>query len=578
MGQERTIEMPRVSDSFCEYEACPQRSPLTASVRFYRWASLLLFVVVAAWGLHSLPDYGMSWDEYFRWQGGQEKLLYYKVLLSGGDAQAVLPAEDSYPGLFDLSVALANEVLPFGLLAVGHGFSLAFGLAALVGVWAIGRLLGGDRLAFWCVLFLCMTPRFYGHMFFNPKDIPFAAGMTWSLYFLLRWGRWLPRPRLGATLALGVVIGLTLALRIGGLVVFGYVAGYAGLVLLRELFAARRISREWMANVFRISIHGVVMLGVSVLVLIPWWPSIHSNPLYKIYEAVAVVSEYPWGGYVLFQGTLFRAADLPWYYPLTWMGITVPDFLFLVLMTGGALFAGNLRHSLRTVFSPQGMPWLVVAVAVCFPFVYVIARDSILYDGIRHLLFVLPPLACLAAFAWVCLLDYLERKRPHWRTLAVGALAAMMAIQMVVLYRLHPYEYMYFNQLGGGVVDKAGRYETEYWGTSLREANLWLDRHTEPQREYRVATTAPVWLAMMSLPERFRLVRWKDDPDFFISLTRLNFDQRMNGKIIHVVERYGVPLAVVKDVRGRLSIQAESPEPSAPEADEASAPATVPVQ
>ena len=34
-------------------------------------------------------------------------------------------------------------------------------------------------------------------MFNNPKDIPFAVGMVWALYYLVRLVPELPRPRRG---------------------------------------------------------------------------------------------------------------------------------------------------------------------------------------------------------------------------------------------------------------------------------------------------------------------------------------------------------------------------------------------
>ncbi|MBC2595122.1 hypothetical protein H5P28_12715 [Ruficoccus amylovorans] len=527
-------------------EATHVASVSGCSDRTYGWASVLLFLLVAFWGLYSLPDYGMSWDEFFRWKGGQEKLLYYKVLLSGGDAQAVLPSKDLYPGLFDLTLAAANEVLPFGLLALGHGLSLALGVGAVAGAWAIGRLLGGARLAFWCAFFLLMIPRFYGHMFFNPKDIPFAAGMVWSLYFLLRWGRWLPTPRLGASLALGVAIGLTLALRIGGLVFFGYVAGYAGFVLLRELLVGRVGWRAWIRSVLRVAVHGLLVAVVAFIVLVPWWPAIHSNPLVKPFQSLGAVSQYPWSGLVLFRGEFIPAPDLPWYYPLTWLAITLPDFLIAVLAAGLVLAAVKFRQLAGALFTGRGFPWVVVATTVVFPLLFVIVRDSVLYDGMRHLLFILPPLACLGAFAWTRLVDVL---RCGWRIVAGVVLAVLMLMQLPVVYRLHPYEYVFFNQVSGGVQSKAGRYEGEYWGTSLREASQWLIQHV-PAGNCRVATSAPPLMAILYLPERFQLVSPRDNPDFFISLTRLNYDQRMPGETVQVIGRLGIPMAVIKDLRG----------------------------
>ena len=39
---------------------------------------------------------------------------------------------------------------------------------------------------------------------------------------------------------------------------------------------------------------------------------------------------------------------------------------------------------------------------------------------------------------------------------------------------LHPYEYVYFNQLIGGTRGAEERFETDYWATSYREAAVRL--------------------------------------------------------------------------------------------------------
>ncbi|MGE9292029.1 MAG: ArnT family glycosyltransferase [Puniceicoccales bacterium] len=516
--------------------------------RLYRWASLMLFAGVAVMSLWTLPDYGMCWDEFYRWEGGQQKLGYYRALLRGEDGQALLlDSADAYPGFFDLSVALLDTVLPFGLLAIGHGMSLVFGLAALGGTWAIGRYLGGDRLGFWAVLFLLLMPRFYGQIFFNPKDVPFAAGMIWSLYFLLRWGRCLPRPRLGPTLMLGVVLGLTLALRIGGLVLFAYMGGYATFVLLRELLYERVPTKRWLMQVLQVAIHALIVLGVALVVLYPWWPYIHSNPLSRIYETFTTVEAYPWKGTVLFQGSLDHGDDIPWYYVPTWLVITLPEYFFFTTVVGLGLLLVNWRRAATYAFSVSGFPWVVIAVAAFFPVLYVIIRDSVLYNGIRHLMFVLPPLACLSAWAWVCFWDWIAGRRAL-KCAAGGILVLLIAMELVVLQRLHPYEYVYFNQFSGGMSSKAGRYTSDYWGISLLEAVRWLEEYV-PEGDYKIEKSLASTRFTLYLPERFHLAEPENQPDFDISLTRSEMDVKPEGETIYTVERYGFPMAVVKDLR-----------------------------
>src|SRR5205085_12294833 len=104
-----------------------------------------------------------------------------------------------------------------------------FGLVGLAGCWKLGRVLGGARTAFIALLFLLLTPNYYGQMFNNPKDIPFAVGGIWASYYIVRILPTLPRPPLRLLVKLGLAIGLAMGVRDGGLLFLCY------LVLLLSL-------------------------------------------------------------------------------------------------------------------------------------------------------------------------------------------------------------------------------------------------------------------------------------------------------------------------------------------------------
>ena len=89
--------------------------------------------------------------------------------------------------------------------------------SGMVLTWRLARRLGGPRAGLLAGLLLATMPGWWGHMFFNSKDVPFAVGM---LAALLAWVRCLdqwPRPTLGSALLLGLAVGLTLGIRVGGI-------------------------------------------------------------------------------------------------------------------------------------------------------------------------------------------------------------------------------------------------------------------------------------------------------------------------------------------------------------------------
>ena len=95
----------------------------------------------------------------------------------------------NYGAVFDSIAAALNTVSPFGTYETRHLLNALVGVVGLIGTWKLGRVLGGPRAGFLAALFLALTPNYYGQMFNNPKDIPFAAGMIWALYYLVAWCR-----------------------------------------------------------------------------------------------------------------------------------------------------------------------------------------------------------------------------------------------------------------------------------------------------------------------------------------------------------------------------------------------------
>src|SRR5262249_40174413 len=94
-------------------------------------------------------------------------------------------------------------------------------------------------------------------------------------------------------------------------------------------------------------------------------------------------------------------------------------------------------------------------------------------DGIRHFLFVLPPVAVLAGVGAA----YLRARVRSFGVPAAVTLLMLAAIAWPIpdLVALHPYQTTYFNGLVGGVAGASGRYDTEYWASSYKEAAAWIN-------------------------------------------------------------------------------------------------------
>jgi Dolichyl-phosphate-mannose-protein mannosyltransferase len=498
----------------------------------------LLLVVFA-----TFRDYGVAFDEGVQDQYGTYVLDWYASL--GANRQA-LTYEDLlyYGGAFDLLAALLQHISPFGHFETRHLLNAVVGVLGIVGCWRLGRHLGGPAVGVASAVLLALMPSWYGMMFINPKDIPFAAGYIWSVYYILRVSERLPEAPSGLVIRLGIVIGLTLGIRIGGLLVVAYLGAQLLLFVICEP-GMRPVDR----------LRRMLRLCVSILlptVLIAWtgmlsaWPFAQVDPIGNPLAALRHFAEYSPGIETLFFGQVADDVHRPLLYLPIYLLIKIPEI-------DGALIAASAVFCAMSVWRERLMAFssgeALLALAVLAPLAYVAFSRPELYDAERHFLFLLPPLAIACALAARRIVVHLGRTGG---TIAAAAIAVACGASAAPAMRdLHPYEYAYFNRLVGGLPGAADRFETEYWGSALTEAARMLSvrlRSDANHHPVRVAICGNDTSVEDPLRSVALLTDDRQSADYYIATSRGHCDDEVAGKTIAVVGRDGVAFAVVKDL------------------------------
>ena len=106
----------------------------------------------------------------------------------------------------------------------------AVGILGLLLTWRIGRRLGGPLAGLMALVLLAACPLYYGHMFMNPKDSPFAVAMAIFLLGAVRALEQYPRVSLATGSLVGVGFGLAFGSRIMG--AFGLIDALAAVALI----------------------------------------------------------------------------------------------------------------------------------------------------------------------------------------------------------------------------------------------------------------------------------------------------------------------------------------------------------
>jgi 4-amino-4-deoxy-L-arabinose transferase-like glycosyltransferase len=510
----------------------------------WRLASRLLWLALAAIMLGTFLDYGLTGDEAVRQRYGRRLLRWYATL--GADRDAVKDVDISRDGgLFEILAGLAAQVSPLDVYDTRHLVVVLFGLVAFFATHRLGKLLGGERAGFLALLILALTPPFYGHAFNNPKDVPFAALFALAAAAVIAASESAPQLRWSRVLAAGVAVGLVAGERVAGLVLIGY----ALLLWLAIALLRTRGTRKHLADVAPFAVRFVGFAALAWGVMLAFWPWAQTGPLVHPLRALQTFSRF-WDCIVVYyDGRLVCSGGVSRFYLLRWMSLTLPGLyaVALTLTALGLAAAWRRRHRLTGPQRTSLLRAAWIALVAGVPVAFVTIMRTPLYDGLRHLLFVIPLLAVLCGVgvsAWLR-----TRTRRFETVAAVGVLALACLVTFVDMVRLHPYQALYFNRLvAGGPAAGIADYEGDYWCLTYKQGAEWLLKRyagASCTDKIRVAghsilqQTAYYFRKTEEGRQLFKPVTVKEDPHFVLSTTRFNDHLHTPGRIVHRIERQG---------------------------------------
>jgi hypothetical protein len=523
-----------------------------------RWLDALaagVLLLSAAVVIATFRDYGLGWDDYTHSQYGQLLLSLYGSGFADKRALSFVNLY-MYGGGFDLLATLAGKILPFGLFETRRLIGALIGLVGLFATWRLGRRLGGPFAGLIALVLLAACPLYYGHMFINAKDGPFAAVMVIALLGLVRAFEEYPRPTSPTLTLCGVGVGLAMGAR-----VLGGFAVMEALLPLPLIFAVRaRADGVAQAAIelrsFLMPFIPAAVLAYLVMGMVwPWSVVSPFNPFHAA-EYFSNVFEKPWRE--LFDGQLIPVDAMPRSYVPTLFAVQVPELMLALGLCGttGALFAALWGADRGTAASGRRAALLATVLAATLPILLAVAARPVMYNGIRHYVFVLPPFAVLGGFAasWIGA----QLRAYGSSAVAAGSLAliAGVASPVVDMVRLHPYQYTDYNHIGGGIRGAQKKFMLDYWGLSLTQASQNLlanlaERHEAPPHgQWTVAVCGPHPPIAVTLGPQFTTTWNPKGADFAMQLG-VFYCARLNAPELTEIVRDGVVYARVYDIRGR---------------------------
>ena len=436
-----------------------------------RWLCAGLLLIMFIVGLAVTGDYGIPTDEgqeidillanmreYLEYFFPADSALMYALdearIVSISRNIEMDHGQSAYYGMFPLLFAkygIGLEISNHQLSQLYHLYTYFVCFSAVICMYWLGKeLFVDERVAILGAVLLFVSPRFFGEMHYNNKDLVLLCLLVDTCCFAVRATR---RKKLSDVLLFGLTAALVSNTQIVGLFFFGMM-GLAYIVYVS-------LKKQWNRKSVVRMLTAILSFAFFYVLLTPaMWPDPSQYFLHLLSNAFQFSR---WHGQILFEGAIFDpvAGELPRRYLIKLIYLTTP--LFILGLAAVGVF--ELLHSFCGKGKILALPERVLFTAACLcalvPLLVAVATGSLVYNGWRHFYFSYFGVILLAALGVALLLGW----KPKLAGICLGALIAANAVGLALE---HPNQYAYYNVL----VSREGQlgYETDYWGLSTREA------------------------------------------------------------------------------------------------------------
>lgn len=421
--------------------------------------TLAFFAGLVYLGFRIYQDYGVGWDE-----PAQYKIAFTNYLYVFKHSASLFSLKNRYYGaIYELALLYLTKNADLRQMYLGrHLFNYLFFVAGVAGFFFLARrLFSNNWLALLTSLCLVLSPRIFGDSFNNTKDIPF---MVVYIFAMLTLFFFLSRPSLLSAFLHAGVGALLVAMRVPGI----FIPAVTLTFLIGGWIFQRRTAKEIRNEALLTAFYLALTAGFVVL----FWPILWHNPLGEFITAFRTMSRFPWNNPVLFIGTQYLAANLPWFYLPVWIAISTPLIYLGSFIVGSiAMLAGLFRRS-GNWFEGEKRNALVLLACFFGPLVAILIAHPTIYDAWRQVFFIYPALLLIAVQGMRLGYRCLNRFLPGRYAAVIGAAILTLGLlePAVFMLRNHPNEYVYFNRLAAVNMAQIGKlYETDYAGLAYKQ-------------------------------------------------------------------------------------------------------------
>jgi hypothetical protein len=498
---------------------------------------ILFFSILLSAGLFTYKDYGVSSDEPINYTRGQVNYTAFRggSLEDFSNTCAKLKNVCFYPPLYNM---LTYRLVPQGdsqiIFERLHLINFLFFAGAVFVFFLIGKKIFKNWIiALLGCLFLALSPRIFGHAFYNPKDIPFMDAYIVAIYTML-W--FLEKKNVFTAILHGAAIAVACGIRTPGLIILPITVAF----YVFDLFLAKRQWADYRKGL------ALLLLSSGVAGLLLYWftPFLYGDPVSNFILTFNLMKQYSWNQSQLYLGVDIKNR-IPWHYSLVWFAVSSPPFYVALFGLGSlTLILRSLKSRLREHFLALRHLYLVAACGV-LPIVAVILMKSVIYSDNRQMYFCYPALLLISLYGFKVLIEELSKINLHWRAWASVILMLGLAYPAYFLVRYHTREDVFFNFLAGPRMSViATRFTMDRWGLAGKNALEYI-LATDSDKQIDVIAGSGIVQSLKILPEsqRTRLkIKGTGAGEYFITHNLNDTEDTVQGQLIYATKVFDVDI------------------------------------
>jgi hypothetical protein len=499
----------------------------------------LFFGILVSAGFLIYKDYGISSDEESAYIRGQLNYMAFR----GGSLQEFSSACTKlknvcyYPPLYSM---VAYRIVHEGDSQIIYERLHLIDFLAFAGAVFVFFLIAKKIFKSWIIallgcLFLVISPRIFGHAFYNPKDLPFMDAYIVAMYTMLLF---LEKKNIPTAILHGVAIAVACGIRTPGVVIIPITFAF----YCFDLFLAGKSWKDYL--------NGLPLLISSILVaagLVYWFtPFLYDDPITKFIQVFNLMKNYTWHDHQTYLGVDI-GNKIPWHYSLVWFSVSSPPFYVGLFGLGSVvLIIRSLRSRLREHFQSLRDMYLVAACGI-LPIVTVIIFKSVIYSDNRQMYFCYPALLLISIYGLRFLIEKLREINLHWQAWASVIIILGLVYPVYFMVQYHTHENVFFNFLAGSRMSViATRFTMDRWGLASKDALEYILK-TDTNHVIHVQAQNGIVKSFSILPEseRNRLIISKKGPAKYFITNDYTATEQPSGTIYYSVNVFDAPIMTV---------------------------------